>query len=129
MRRSSFVLPLMFAVFFAFSALAEEPLADCTGGDCVEKSRIMIQPQPPQEPPQQIVEPMPPVIPPEPEPPACKYDELIGQNATEVDHSVFPEGTVVRILHPDEQVTMEYMMNRVNLIVDEDDIIVSVTCG
>ena len=64
----------------------------------------------------------------DPEENGCEFTDLVGQAAAEVDKSRFGDRTV-RTLKPGQPVTMEYMMGRINLQVDDAGIIVAVTCG
>lgn len=38
-------------------------------------------------------------------------------------------GRVVRILHPNDPATMDFSPNRLNVIIDKDDIVTEVKCG
>ena len=60
---------------------------------------------------------------------SCDYSDLIGQTPDAVDKSRFPADATVRVLKPDQMVTMEYMFGRINLRVDDAGVIESVTCG
>lgn len=57
------------------------------------------------------------------------YKDLVGQKAEDVDRSVFGNTIFVRILKPNQMVTMEYREDRVNLNVDENGVILSVACS
>lgn len=45
----------------------------------------------------------------------------------EVRHTELPEGT--RIIHPDDMVTMDFREDRLNLYVDDNDIVTKQRCG
>ena len=60
--------------------------------------------------------------------PACDFASLVGKNAKKIDRSVFGDRPV-RLLRPGMAVTMEYLEGRINLLVDDKNIITQVTCG
>lgn len=65
---------------------------------------------------------------PEPVANTCNYQDLVGKHVDGIDHSRFT-GHVVRTLKPGQMVTMEYLEGRINLQVDDNRVIVAVTCG
>lgn len=60
---------------------------------------------------------------------ACHYPEAVGKTPDEVMTGYFPETAFIRVLKLNQPVTMEYRFGRINLNVDDNGIIVSVTCG
>ncbi len=60
---------------------------------------------------------------------ACLYPEVIGKKPDEVMTGHFPDDAFIRVLQPGQMVTMEYRFGRINLNVDDNGVIVSVTCG
>ena len=64
----------------------------------------------------------------DPEQNGCEFSDLVGQKADAIDKTRFGDRTV-RTLSPGQAVTMEYMMGRVNLQVDDAGVIIAVTCG
>lgn len=71
-----------------------------------------------------------PVVPEDKQADSCNYARLIGQKESEINRAEeFGDTAKIRILHPGDMVTMEYMEGRINLTVDDDGVIKSVTCG
>ena len=60
---------------------------------------------------------------------ACLYPEVIGQKPDDVAKEHFPADAFIRVLQEGQPVTMEYREGRINLNVDKNGIITSVTCG
>lgn len=60
---------------------------------------------------------------------ACLYPEVIGQKPDDVMKGHFPDDAFIRVLQEGQMVTMEYREGRINLTVDKNGIITSVTCG
>jgi hypothetical protein len=58
----------------------------------------------------------------------CEFSHLVGKKDTEIDRTEFGD-RVVRSLKPGQMITMEYLEGRINLQVDDDGVIVAVTCG
>lgn len=60
----------------------------------------------------------------------CSYRSLIGRNVYNADlGDIRAAGKEVRILYPDSYLGFERKPNRVNVIRDDNDEIVGVTCG
>ncbi|WP_353173685.1 I78 family peptidase inhibitor [Paracandidimonas soli] len=60
----------------------------------------------------------------------CGYSTrqtLVGLPAAEINESSLPPGT--RILHPNTAATMDYRLERLNIRVNADGIVESVSCG
>ena len=72
-----------------------------------------------------------PVVAPDPGVPgtcaAAGLQNLIGQDVSALAAVLLPEP--VRIIRPDEMVTMDFNPNRTNIRLDENDRIVEITCG
>ncbi|HOY79305.1 MAG TPA: I78 family peptidase inhibitor [Hyphomonadaceae bacterium] len=69
------------------------------------------------------------VMPPE-QADACRasaYQTLVGKPAT--DPAVPPADKLVRHIHPDSIVTMDYVFKRLNIEIDTKDIITGIRCG
>lgn len=60
---------------------------------------------------------------------ACQYSTLIGEYLDDIDQESLFGNKVVRVLRPDSMVTEDYSPDRVNIVVDENNIITSVHCG
>lgn len=76
------------------------------------------------------VEPSLPPIDPLPAENACGADELqdlVGQSATRLETIRF--GVITRIIRPGMAVTMDYSPNRLNIYIDELEVITAVRCG
>ncbi len=58
---------------------------------------------------------------------ADAYQVLVGQPISEVDTDSLP--IPLRIYGPDQMITMDYRPDRMNIVLDEDDIVVEVRCG
>lgn len=58
---------------------------------------------------------------------ADQYQMLVGQPIGEVHTDSLPQP--LRIYGPDEMVTMDYRPDRMNLVLDADDIVLEVKCG
>jgi len=52
--------------------------------------------------------------------------ELLGQPAAEVS---FPGDRKVRIIRPGDAVTMDHVPERLNILLDEEDLVVGLRCG
>ena len=66
----------------------------------------------------------------EPDAPQCAaeaYQVLVGQPVSEVDTDSLP--IPLRFYGPDQMVTMDYRPERMNIVLDADDVIVEVKCG
>ena len=60
----------------------------------------------------------------------CGYSTrqtLVGMPAEQIDESSLPPGT--RILHPNTAMTMDYRAERLNIRVNAEGLVESVTCG
>jgi hypothetical protein len=58
---------------------------------------------------------------------ADQYQMLVGQLIGEVHTDSLPQP--LRIYGPDQMVTMDYRPDRMNIVLDADDIVVEVRCG
>ena len=58
---------------------------------------------------------------------AGQYVELVGQDATALER-VLLLGKV-RVIRPDQAVTMDFMPDRINFRIDETNRIAAITCG
>lgn len=70
---------------------------------------------------------MPPAMPPATCDEAALSAELTGRDAALIDPAAFPGP--VRIIRPGDMVTMDYNPNRINVRLDAQDRVASVTCG
>ena len=70
---------------------------------------------------------IPPVAPAEDTCGAAGFQDLVGQDVLPVLATTFT--TPIRIIRPDEAVTMDFMAERLNFRVDRNEIVQSVTCG
>jgi hypothetical protein len=59
---------------------------------------------------------------------SCDFNSLIGQSVKVIDRSTFGN-RVVRIMHPDDPVTMDYAPSRINILLDKHNVITEVKCG
>ena len=55
------------------------------------------------------------------------YQVLVGQPIGEIDTDSLP--VPLRIYGPDQMITMDYRPDRMNIVLDADDIVVEVRCG
>jgi hypothetical protein len=55
------------------------------------------------------------------------YQVLVGQPIGEIDTDSLP--IPLRIYGPDQMITMDYRPDRMNIVLDADDIVVEVRCG
>ena len=58
---------------------------------------------------------------------AADYATLVGQPATALER-VLLLGKV-RVIRPDQPVTMDFRQDRINFVIDGDDRIAAITCG
>jgi hypothetical protein len=58
---------------------------------------------------------------------ADAYQMLVGQPIGEVHTESLPQP--LRVYGPDQMVTMDYRPDRMNIVLDADDIVVEVRCG
>jgi len=58
---------------------------------------------------------------------ADQYQMLVGQPIGEVHTDSLPQP--LRVYGPDQMVTMDYRPDRMNIVLDADDIVVEVRCG
>ena len=66
----------------------------------------------------------------EPDGPLCAaqaYQVLVGQPVSEIDTDSLP--VPLRIYGPDQMITMDHRPDRMNIVLDEDDVVVEVRCG
>lgn len=63
------------------------------------------------------------------ETPACNYDEWVGMRRAQVEPLVNATGRPARILPPGSVMTMDYRAERINVELDDADIVVRVFCG
>lgn len=66
----------------------------------------------------------------EPDAPQCAaeaYQVLVGQPIGEIDTESLP--VPLRIYGPDQMITMDHRPDRMNIVLDADDIVVEVRCG
>lgn len=59
--------------------------------------------------------------------PTCDFDELIGRNVSDIDFQIFSKRPV-RVVYPNQQITMDMSPTRINLKVTSDGIIKKVSC-
>ncbi|MFA7277354.1 MAG: I78 family peptidase inhibitor [Pseudobdellovibrionaceae bacterium] len=59
----------------------------------------------------------------------CGHQELVGKSRSDAQSAPSLKGLVVRIMHEGDQTTMDYSPARVNIILDEHDIVIRVYCG
>lgn len=59
--------------------------------------------------------------------PECDYEDIVGSKISDLDFSVF-EGRPVRVVYPNQQITMDMNPNRVNLKVTSLGIISKISC-
>ena len=59
--------------------------------------------------------------------PPCNYEILLGRKVSEVDFAMF-EGRPVRVVFPNQPITMDMNTSRINLKVTDDGIIRKVAC-
>jgi Peptidase inhibitor I78 family len=69
-----------------------------------------------------------PVGVPEMETPSCEFSGLIGRRLKDIDVSAYAP-RAIRVLHPGSMATMDYSPARINIHVDDKEIISQVTCG
>ena len=70
---------------------------------------------------------VPPVA--EEQPFTCDFTSLIGKSRAEAAAQLEKPGQTVRYLHEGDAVTREFMGGRVNVTLDDHDIVTNVTCG
>jgi hypothetical protein len=58
---------------------------------------------------------------------ADQYQMLVGQPIGEVHTDSLPQP--LRIYGPDQMITMDYRPDRMNIVLDADDIVIEVRCG
>jgi hypothetical protein len=59
--------------------------------------------------------------------PECDYEKIVGSKISDLDFSIF-EGRPVRVVYPNQQITMDMNPNRVNLKVTSLGIISKISC-
>ena len=59
--------------------------------------------------------------------PADQFQMLVGQRVDEIDRASLPQP--VRVYGPDDAVTMDYRIDRMNVVFDESRIVTRVRCG
>lgn len=60
--------------------------------------------------------------------PACEFSDLVGQSLKDLDVSAYSP-RAIRVLHPGSMATMDYSPSRINIKVDDNEVIIEVTCG
>jgi Peptidase inhibitor I78 family len=62
----------------------------------------------------------------------CKVEDFAsfkGQPESMLAATTFPQGLAVRIVKPDQPVTMDFSESRVNFLLDKQGLISEITCG
>jgi hypothetical protein len=54
-------------------------------------------------------------------------ETYVGQQASEIPEAEMPENT--RVVGPDDQVTMDYVPTRLNVLTDAEGVVLSLKCG
>ena len=54
-------------------------------------------------------------------------ESYVGQQASEIPEAEMPENT--RVVGPDDQVTMDYVPTRLNVLTDAEGVVLSLKCG
>ncbi len=60
---------------------------------------------------------------------ACDYNDWLGKKRDEAEALVKTTGKVARIIHTGDPVTMDFSPDRINVELDQNDVVVKVTCG
>ena len=60
--------------------------------------------------------------------PACDFPDLVGKSINEIDLAAFG-ARKVRVLRPNDVATMDFSPERLNINLDANDKVASVTCG
>jgi hypothetical protein len=130
------VLPLLTSLSLALAACA--PAKDNTVAEGAVSERVPSELYPvdpaPQPPPESAVATPPPMMEDDMDR-SCNADAargMIGKTATAdvVEQArVAADAEVARTLKPDQMVTMEYHPSRLNIDVDDDNVITNVRCG
>lgn len=103
-----FILALGIAGFFASSALSNGNDGVVSSGPLAQQEEIVI---------------------PSMEPAPCDFAQWNGLSRDEVEQRVEETGRPNRILRPGQPMTMDYRPDRINVELDDNDIVIRVFCG